>query len=100
MAKMATKSGAGSISFDGVEYPVVDGVVDVPDEAAVELVSHGFEYAPAEAEVEVVQGLEPKEPFAPEPESEPVPEVPDEAAETTPEPEVESDPKPKPPKRK
>lgn len=46
--KMVTQSGAGSVSFNGVEYPVVDGVVDVPGEAAVELLAHGFDYAPIE----------------------------------------------------
>ena len=49
--KMVTKTGAGSVSFGGVEYPVVDGVVDVPGEAAVELLSHGFEYAPIASEL-------------------------------------------------
>jgi hypothetical protein len=33
--KLKAPWGCGSVSFGGREYPVVEGVVEVPDEAAV-----------------------------------------------------------------
>lgn len=31
-----------SVSFDGDSYDVIDGFVDVPEEAVADLLSHGF----------------------------------------------------------
>lgn len=53
--RLVTQSGAGSVSVAGVEYPVVDGVVEVAAEHADALLAHGFEYAPI-AEEEEGQG--------------------------------------------
>ena len=41
--KFKAREGASSVSFGGKEYKVgKDGTVDVPEEAAADLASHGF----------------------------------------------------------
>jgi len=45
MIKLKAPQGACSASFNGEEYLVVDGFVDVPDNAAEPLASHGFHEA-------------------------------------------------------
>lgn len=42
MAKLTAPAGVTGCSFDGAEYKVKKGVVDVPDEAVDALSSHGF----------------------------------------------------------
>lgn len=42
MVKLKGSKDAASVSFDGKEYPVKKGVVEVPDEAAEALAAHGF----------------------------------------------------------
>jgi len=47
--KLKAPKGCGSVSFGGQEYPVVDGVVEVPDEASVLLEpGWGFTLAPVD----------------------------------------------------
>lgn len=40
----------GSISWRGVEYPSLNGIVEVPNEAAAELAYHGVTLAPDDEE--------------------------------------------------
>lgn len=42
MIKLKAPAGATSASYNGEEYQVADGFVDVPDNAADALASHGF----------------------------------------------------------
>lgn len=46
--KLKAPEGCGGVSFDGREYPVVKGVVEVPD-AAVEFLEPGWGFTPAPA---------------------------------------------------
>lgn len=49
--KIFTKRESGSVGIAGKEYPIVDGAVDVPDEAVAVLVgSHGFTTSPESEE--------------------------------------------------
>lgn len=49
MPKLKAPEGSRSCSHEGTTYETdADGNVEVPDEAVVELVSHGFVPAPAE----------------------------------------------------
>ncbi|MEN6630533.1 MAG: hypothetical protein ABFC42_12905 [Sulfuricella sp.] len=45
MAKLTAPNGVTGCSFDGTEYKVKKGVVDVPDEAVAALFPHGFRQA-------------------------------------------------------
>ena len=45
--KLKAPEGCGGVSFDGREYPVVEGYVEVPDEAAAELTQPGWGFTPA-----------------------------------------------------
>ena len=52
-SKLFTKQVSGSVGFKGKEYPIKDGVVEVPDEAVETLVeSHGFSKTEIEDEGE------------------------------------------------
>lgn len=51
MMRLTAPIGTKSCSFRGVEYTVVDGIVDVPEEA-VDLLSHGFEISANQPEPE------------------------------------------------
>lgn len=42
MAVLVAPEGCTGCSHDGVSYEVVDGMVEVPAEAVMDLVSHGF----------------------------------------------------------
>ena len=42
MVKMKAPKGATFVGFEGVEYPIKKGVVEVPDEAVEALSRHGF----------------------------------------------------------
>lgn len=42
MPKLKAPEGATACSFAGETFEVVDGAVDVPDEAVAELMNHGF----------------------------------------------------------
>jgi hypothetical protein len=42
MVRLKAPKGTGSCSYEGVEYEVKDGFVDVPAEAAGDLAKHGF----------------------------------------------------------
>jgi hypothetical protein len=41
--KLKAPEGCGAVSFDGQNYPVVNGVVEVPDEAKV-LLAPGYDF--------------------------------------------------------
>jgi hypothetical protein len=44
--RLKAPKGCGSVSFDGKSYPVVEGVVEVPDEAAAEFTQPGWGFTP------------------------------------------------------
>lgn len=53
MAKLKGRKDAVSVSFDGKEYPVKKGIVEVPEQAVAALAAHGFariDDEPAEGE--------------------------------------------------
>jgi hypothetical protein len=45
--KLKAPKGCGGVSWDGRNYKVVDGVVEVPDEAAAEFTQPGWGFTPA-----------------------------------------------------
>ena len=44
MTILKALSHSGSCSWQGEEFPIVDGLVEVPDDAVPEFLSHGFTY--------------------------------------------------------
>jgi hypothetical protein len=61
MVRMKAPAGATGVAFQGVEHPVVDGFVEVPDEAVAELSAHGYRRAApidAAAAKDLVAGMD------------------------------------------
>ena len=50
MVILKAPSESGSCSYDGTEYKIVDGFVEVPPEAVVALKDHGFGLTPEKDE--------------------------------------------------
>lgn len=48
LVKMVPPEGGTGCSFDGKEYVVDNGVVEVPNEAVAELIGHGYKFPPPE----------------------------------------------------
>lgn len=47
MVKLKAPEGSTGCSHNGNEYEVVDGIVEVPEEAVADLLPHGYTVAPA-----------------------------------------------------
>ena len=52
--------GCGGVSHGGQSYPVIDGMVKVPDEAAAELTQPGWGFTPAQIEQPKTENRKPK----------------------------------------
>jgi hypothetical protein len=48
MLRMRTEVESGTVGWGGQEFPIHDGIVEVPPEAAEDLRSHGFEPVPGD----------------------------------------------------
>jgi hypothetical protein len=51
--KLKAPKGCGGVSYQGRSYPVVDGLMEVPDEAAAEFTQPGWGFTPAPPKPEV-----------------------------------------------